>query len=357
MSTPASLFSRVVVATDLEPDDVAMLYMLCARAVNECTEPTIRVLLGEGIDEVKMCVWERVALALTKHFPEVTLQGVYNGEESPVEYDWVQLDAAFNFDRKKVDRGIPAWAWNSALQDATLVIVVRPPREMLVDPVMDFQSTPAPLYMYGGYNIRCCKTTPELFRKLAAKFRGGVYVVERSDFLGEYFDPAEDLPLLESALNSKTPFGGVLRNLCTVWNTGMLAYKKQKLEANFKTEEALREYLDNPSFQKLDDLDERDLLHNYTRAVMDRISVRSITLHPDTTLLWADPLVVSLIGHSEVWEHTCDVSSTGSGDSNPVFVQKDDGLFRLARSWSTLSPFEQKARMLAIGKACTEWFQ
>ena len=152
-SPSSSLFSRVVVATDLEPDDVAMLYTLCASAARECESPSITVLLGEGSPDVKRAVWGQVRVALLKVFPGVSLFACGSHVQSAVEYDLEALDAAFNFAEGQLCLPKPRTpditsVWSEILAHApSLVIFTRPLREWLqVEGAVErFPITQAPL--------------------------------------------------------------------------------------------------------------------------------------------------------------------------------------------------------------------
>ena len=356
-----SLFESVVVASDLEPDDVAMLYMLCARAEAECEYPLITVFVGEGTWVVKYAVWNQVRRALSKRFKTVRLMYWSMGVSSPVDYNYAALDARFNLFEPSDVIAAPtvevtdaSALWSNALSYASLVVVTRPPRELLSRDDVITAYVDAPLYMYGGYNLRCCGAPVERVRALAAKFRWGFHVVERSDFLGVDFDPMRELPK-GTALTGTTPFGGMLRGLCAVWNGGMATYKTKKLLENFNDESAAAEYLADPTLDCLCGLMARGLVKKPERAVMDHISLDACKNHPETSLLWADPLVVTLVG-ANVWGGPQQLVDCGSGDTNPTFVKSANGAFRVPEPWILLNYEEKAARKRMVEEACAKWF-
>jgi hypothetical protein len=360
MASPSpSLFDNVVVATDLEPDDVMMLYGLCARAFAAgAGTPTISVVLGEGSPAVKRAVWAEVKVALGKVFPAVRFTAYDSGVRSAVDYDTEALDAAFNFPpgifEDEEEGGVVDTheLWNSLLLQPTLVLFARPPREWVN--VENLPVSRAPLYMYGGYNLR--GGAGGALDALSEKFLGGVHVVERRAYLGSEFNPTEELPLV-GVFGAKTAFAGVLRRLCGVWNPSMADFKIGKLVENFRDEKVFVAYVQSEDqLAFIRDADARGGLKDLELAIADHIVRSECLANPETAVLWADPLLVALVGSAdEEWEPSY-VFSEGSADKNPVFVRHPEGKLRVPRAWEKLNESEKAGRKAMLVEACREWF-
>ena len=360
----AHRFQRVVVATDLEPDDVAMLYTLCKCASDAgISQQSMYVMLGEGSLETKSMVWHETKRALEKEFGDMNFQVAYTGVETGVEYDLFALDAEFNFPSEtNVLRGGEAF-WHSALSRATLVICTRPPREWLEirDACEKLPDVDAPLFLYGGYNLRACgwaEARKERLGALATHFKGGVHIVERGSFLGEDFDPMVHLPRFSVLEEPATAFAGVLRRLCGVWNKKMAEHKTGTLRRNFHLETSFAVYLADPTLEHVKEACANGWVHNPPRAVMDHIALDACRKHPYTSLLWADPLVVALAaappGPGMFETHA--LADAGDITINPAFELAVDGAFLVPKQWHTLSTEERAARRTWVAEMCEKLF-
>ena len=203
--------------------------------------------------------------------------------------------------------------------------------------------------------MRCCNATLECLRALPLKFLGGVHIVERSSYLGFEFDPTAKLPGI-NALSVPTAFAGVLRRLCRVWNEKMARFKFKAVHANLLDEESERVYGLHPTMETVQALVKEHKFKNPERAVMDQIALEACRRYPETSMLWADPLVVALLGEPEEWAHPHELLYQGDNQNNPVFAAHPEGKFRVPRDWKDLSEEERAERLEMVVRKCQELF-
>jgi len=369
--------THIVFATDMEPDDVLTLRFLLENAMrdayserirlldeecqlkNKSASPTpdsdpepiyVTLLLGEGNFDVKSFIAGEVMCALTKEYPDVQFYlDTVHYYASPVEYPYEDLDAEFNADvyfepaRFNDDMTTDAIVASNLVElmnymeksttanqypKPTVYVWTRPMREFLEqDSLSKFDGTDAPMYIYGGYNLRGCREdattgSNRLVRmnQLPGKFRGGVHVMERNEVLGHDFDP---MSTIADALEKKrNAFWCVYKRLCRVWNKKTLMFKMAGIEHNFTYKHAFDAFKCLVEFKNWDGaraIIATSMFIDEKRGVCDGITIINCARYPDTQLLFADVLVPLLMDGTICMFEKHVLVDFGHGSQNPKF--------------------------------------